>query len=113
MKLARGETKAALAVLASFRQDVEAKGWRDEQLRTAVLEALARRANGERDEALRCLREALALAAPNGFVRTFVDEGAPMATLLAEAASLGVMPEYVAALRDAFQEPLRPARAGH
>ena len=103
VKLARGETKAALAVLASFRQDVEAKGWRDEQLRTAVLQALARRANGERDEALRCLREALALAAPNGLVRTFVDEGAPMASLLAEAAALGVMPDYVAALRDAFR----------
>ena len=103
MKLARGKTEAALAVLASFRQDVEAKGWRDQQLAAAVLEALARRGNGERDQALRRLRDALTLAAPNGLVRTFVDEGDSMASLLAEAAAQGIMPEYVSALRDAFR----------
>jgi LuxR family maltose regulon positive regulatory protein len=55
------------------------------------------------DEALRILGEALALAEPNGFVRTFVDEGAPMAGLLAEAPAQGIMPDYAAKLLAAFE----------
>jgi LuxR family maltose regulon positive regulatory protein len=68
-----------------------------------VLQAIARHANGDMDEALRVLGEALALAEPNGFVRTFVDEGAPMAGLLAEAAAQGIMPDYTAKLLAAFE----------
>jgi LuxR family maltose regulon positive regulatory protein len=101
--LARGDSAAALAVLEPFRRQVEEKGWLDQRLRVIVLQALARHANGEADEALRILGEALALAEPNGFVRTFVDEGAPMAGLLAEAAAQGIMPDYVARLLAAFE----------
>ena len=51
------------------------------------VQALAQRglvheAEGERDAALAKLSEALELAAPGGFVRPFVDLGAPMAALL-------------------------------
>ena len=48
------------------------------------------------------LDEALALAEPGGFIRIFVDEGAPMARLLREASSRGVRPEYVRRLLAAF-----------
>ena len=47
----------------------------------------------------------LALAEPNGFVRTFIDEGAPMAGLLAEAVAQGIMPDYTARLLAAFETP--------
>ena len=44
------------------------------------------------------LGEALALAAPGGFIRIFVDEGAPMGHLLSEAAARGMMPDYIGTL---------------
>ncbi|MBC8074644.1 MAG: response regulator transcription factor, partial [Chloroflexales bacterium] len=45
---------------------------------------------------------ALALARPNGHVRTFVDEGAHMAALLRKARSAGIGGRYVARLLAAF-----------
>jgi LuxR family maltose regulon positive regulatory protein len=103
--LARGEPKAALAVLEPFRRQVEENGRQDQRLRAIVLQALAHQASGNVDEALRILGEALALAEPNGFVRTFIDEGSPMADLLAEAVARGIVPGYATALREAFREP--------
>jgi len=44
--------------------------------------ALVQQAQGALDAALATITDALALAEPRGFVRTFVDLGAPMATLL-------------------------------
>ena len=49
------------------------------------------------------LGDALALAEPGGFIRIFVDEGAPMVQLLSEAAAHGIMPDYVAKLLAAFE----------
>lgn len=105
--LARGDPSAALEVLELLRRDVEEKDRKDQRLRILVLEALARHANGEQDEAVRSLGEALSLAQPNGFVRTFIDEGAPMAGLLAEAAAQGIMPDYTAALLDGLRDKER------
>jgi LuxR family maltose regulon positive regulatory protein len=48
------------------------------------------------------LERALGLAAPQGYVRIFVDEGTPMATLLREAAKQGITPDYVGRLLTAF-----------
>ena len=49
-----------------------------------ALRALALRARHGSSEALSVLERALTLAEPEGFVRVFVDEGAPMAALLSE-----------------------------
>jgi len=46
--------------------------------------------------------EALALAAPGGFIRLFVDEGVPMARLLYEALAHGIEPAYIRRLLAAF-----------
>src|SRR6185295_10258706 len=63
--------------------------------RRAVLPARARapgagpdpdHAAGDRTAALRALAEALALGAPEGYVRVFLDEGAPVGALLRELA---------------------------
>ena len=103
--LALGDPSAALAVLEPFRRQAEEKGRQDQRLRAIVLQALARHANGEKDEALRSLGEALALAEPNGFIRTFIDEGSPMADLLTAAVARGIVPGYAAALLDALRAP--------
>jgi LuxR family maltose regulon positive regulatory protein len=101
--LARGDPSAALALLEPLRQQMEAKGWQDERLKVMVLQAVALQADGKREEALQVLRDALALAEPGGFARTFVDEGPPMAQLLSGAAALGVMPDYAGNLLAAFE----------
>ena len=96
--LAQGDASKALALLAPLRQQMEARGWQDERLRTMVLEAMALHAHGAMDKAVQLLGEALALAEPGGFIRLFLDEGQPMARLLAEAAARGTMPDYTARL---------------
>jgi LuxR family maltose regulon positive regulatory protein len=82
---------------------MEAKGWQDERLRVMVLQALALRAHGEKEKAVQLLGEALALAEPGGFLRIFVDEGRPMAQLLSEAQTRGIMPHYTGKLTQAFE----------
>ncbi len=63
-----------------------------------ALLALARSAQGDTPAALPFLQRALSLAQPEGYVRIFVDEGAPMAALLSEVASRGVLPDYTGRL---------------
>ncbi len=101
--LSRGDASAALAVLAPMRRQAEAKGWEDEQLKVKVLQAIAHHAQGDRDKAVGLLSEVFAMAAPAGFIRTFIDEGMPMAQLLSEVASPEVMPGYARKLLSAFE----------
>jgi ATP/maltotriose-dependent transcriptional regulator MalT len=101
--LAQEDIPAALNVLDRFRQQVEEKGWADERLKALVLQAIAYLAHGEKDKALQHLGEALTLAEPGGFIRTFVDEGGLMQQLLSEAAVQGMMPDYVSKLLAAFE----------
>ena len=68
-----------------------------------VLQALTHEAQGDGPSALVPLKRALTLAEPEGYVRVFVDEGRPMAQLLAEAAADGIMPDYAARLLAAFK----------
>ncbi len=67
-----------------------------------ILQTLALQARGETDTAVTTLEQALTLAEPCGFIRTFVDEGPSMARLLYEALSQGIAPNYVRQLLAAF-----------
>jgi LuxR family maltose regulon positive regulatory protein len=96
--LAQRDPSAALTRLLPWRRQVEAKGWQDERLKVMVLQAVALQAHCDKDQAVHLLCDALALAAPGGFIRLFVDEGPPMAHLLSEAAALGMMPDYTGKL---------------
>src|SRR5207249_133684 len=101
--LAQGDPSTALARLLPLRQQAEARGWADERLKVMVLQAVALHMNGEKDKAVHLLCDALALAAPGGFIRLFVDEGPPMAHLLSEAEALGMLPDYTGKLLAACQ----------
>jgi len=98
VRLAQGDPAAALAALEPLRQQAEARGWQDERLKVLVLMAVAHQALGAQARAAQALDGALALAAPGGFIRIFVDEGPSMAQLLAGAAARGRMPDYVVQL---------------
>ena len=67
-----------------------------------ILQALAYKAGSNSIQALSTLKRALTLAEPGGFIRTFVDEGPQMASLLYEALKRDIAPEYVQRLLAAF-----------
>lgn len=101
--LAQNNPAAALAVLTPWHQHVEAKGWTNEQLKVLILQALAHQAQDEQAKAAQFLVDALSLAEPGGFIRTFVDEGPPMAQLLSTVAAQGIMTDYINTLLAALQ----------
>ena len=107
--LAQANAAAALAVLEPYRRKAEDEGWGEERLKTAILQSLAHDALGEDAAALLALSDALALAEPGGLVRTFVDEGPPMAALLAAASARGIRVEYTRKLLAAFEAEEQPA----
>jgi LuxR family maltose regulon positive regulatory protein len=118
--LAQGQPAAALAALEPWAQQAEACAWQDERLKVRVVQALAHQALGELDAALPVLSEALALAEPSGCLRTFLDEGQPLAQLLGRMAPAGGMlfkAEYIHKLRSAFDAqatlPLSRATFSH
>jgi LuxR family maltose regulon positive regulatory protein len=67
-----------------------------------ALQALAHQAQGDTSSALAPLERAMSLAEPEGYVRIFVSEGQPMARLLREAVSRGVVPDSTRRLLAAF-----------
>jgi len=105
--LAQGHPAAAVAVLEPMRRQLEAEAWEDERLMVMVVQAIALHAHGEKDKAVQLLGEVLVLAEPGGFIRLFVDEGPPMAGLLREAVSRGIMPDYIGKLLAAFEAEKR------
>ncbi|MDB5097713.1 MAG: LuxR family transcriptional regulator [Cyanobacteria bacterium RYN_339] len=92
--LAQGDAPKALALLEPLRRQAEAKAWHDERLELMVVQAVAHQAQGATETALQDLAEALALAEPGGLIRIFLDEGAPLAALLAEAAARETLPAF-------------------
>jgi LuxR family transcriptional regulator, maltose regulon positive regulatory protein len=76
-----------------------------------VLRALAHQALGDMPAALGFLDRAATLAEPEGYVRVFADEGAPMTPLLRAAAKQGARRDYVRRLLAAASgvEPSGPA----
>jgi LuxR family maltose regulon positive regulatory protein len=101
--LAAGNPSAALAALEPWRRQVEARGWEDARLKVLVLQALALQAQGAKDKAVQVLLDALALAEPGGFIRSFVDEGSPMARLVSAAVTHGLKSEYIGKLLAALE----------
>ena len=101
VRIARA-SETALPLLDRLLQNAEKGARLGSAIVILTLGALARQALGDKDGALRDLKRALALGEPEGYIRVFVDEGAPMATLLRRASRLEIAPEYVAALLRAF-----------
>ena len=75
--LAEQNPAAALELLERWRALAVAQGRAASVLRLRVLAALAHEAAGDQAAALTALAEALVLAAPEGYLRVFLDEGPP------------------------------------
>ena len=92
----------AIGLLQRLLEAAEAGGRMGSVLEILVLQALTHQTQGDIPAALVPLARALTLAEPEGHVRMFVDEGAPMAVLLREALICGIMPSSVEKLLTAF-----------
>ncbi len=81
--LAQDRPGPAFALLDRLHAAAAAQDRAGSIIEIQALQALALAAAGDEDAALDALAQALALACPQGYVRVFADEGAPMAALLA------------------------------
>jgi LuxR family maltose regulon positive regulatory protein len=95
-----------LHLLNRLQSSAEAKARLSSVLEILVLRALALEVQGDRASAQSTLERALVQAEPEGYIRLFVDEGAPMRTLLRQAHARSRVPGYVATLLSAFGEQL-------
>jgi LuxR family maltose regulon positive regulatory protein len=101
--LADGQAYEALILLDSLLRAAEAAGRGGRVIEALALRALVHQAQGHTDRAVDDLARAFELAEPEGYVRTFVDEGEPMATLLKQAASRGTAPASASKLLAVFR----------
>jgi LuxR family maltose regulon positive regulatory protein len=92
--LAQGRLAEALSLLQGLFKLVDEAGAIGRAIEVLVLQALVLQAQGRIEPALQSLGRALALAEPEGYVRTFIAEGAPMAALLREASRRGIAATY-------------------
>ena len=103
LRLARDEAAEAVSLLTRLLGPAEAAGRFGVVIEILALQALALQASGKLTPALSALEQALVLAGPEGYLRTFADHGEPMAMLLRQVAARGVASLYVARLLAAIQ----------
>ncbi len=95
---AESAIREAVGLLERLLQAAEAGERTGSAIEILAQLALAHAAQGDVPAALVPLERTLRLAEPEGYVRIFVDEGAPMAHLLREAAARRITPGYTATL---------------
>ncbi len=98
--LAQGNKRTASEQLAEKYEIAVQSGLQYGVVETRAMQALAASTPAE---ALAFLADALELAQPEGYIRTFIDKGEPMAELLNQAASQGITVNYVSRLLSAFK----------
>ena len=102
LRIAQDRPDEALALLEPLLPRMEQRKRNDLVIEIQMLKALAFQAQGDIEPAMNSLERALSLAESGGRVRTFVDEGPPMARLLYEATTRGIAPDYAGRLLAAF-----------
>jgi LuxR family maltose regulon positive regulatory protein len=95
-------TRSALTLLERLEAAAEATGRGRGLIEAVVLQAVIHQRWGDAAVAQELLERALTLAEPDGYVRVFVDEGAPIASLLARAVGRGIAVGYSRRLLGAF-----------
>lgn len=95
-----------LQCITRLIQSAEKEGRSGVLIEALALKALTSMRRGDLPSAMPPLERALRLAEPEGYTRLFADLGLPMARLLQEARSRGVMPPMVDDLLEAFSGDL-------
>jgi LuxR family maltose regulon positive regulatory protein len=115
--LATQAPEQALGLLERLHAQAATQGRTGSVIQVRTLQALARSASGDHAGAQATLAEALALAAPEGYLRVFVDEGPRMAALLRQLLAGGRQDrpaaapgDHLARLVAAFEQAGLPVR---
>ncbi len=109
IQIAQGRLEEAQTLLARLCTLAIDAGRMGRVIAICALQSLAAKRQGKIEQAFTSLEYALSLAEPEDFVRTFVDEGIPMAELLHAALKRGIAPSYVAKLLAAFNHNMSSA----
>lgn len=100
--LADGRPDQALPFLKTCEVSARSYGAGGWVIQSFSLQSLCYQETQDFESALESLRGALELAEPEGYVRTFVDQGPPMQHLLQLAVAHGIATDYVPRLLAAF-----------
>ncbi len=100
--IAQERLDEAAGLLTQLLEVTRAQGQTAREIEILLLQTLTFQAAGKTDRALSALEDALTLAEPAGFMRTFVDEGPPLAHLLQKATAQGIAPNYASRLLSAL-----------
>jgi LuxR family maltose regulon positive regulatory protein len=112
----RSAISQALPLLERLLLAAEKARWVHAVLHILTLQALALEAKGEQPQAQEALARALRLAEPNGFVRTFTDEGPalrPLLKALSRREAIGAYARRLAAALDSTDGAPVQAGAAH
>jgi ATP/maltotriose-dependent transcriptional regulator MalT len=103
-----GSISEALGLLERLLKAAEEGGRNGSMIEILILQALAHQAQGDQPRALGSLERALTLAEPEGYVRSFVDEGEAMRLLIEKQTRNRehLLNDYVDKLLAAFTQPL-------
>ncbi|MBV9690109.1 MAG: hypothetical protein JO202_10430 [Ktedonobacteraceae bacterium] len=93
-----------LLLLERLREQAESNARLGSVIEMLILQALALQAQGKRTRALRALERALLLAEPEGYMRLFLDEGAPLVVLLRRASAHSMATSYLLKLLAAYEK---------
>jgi len=103
--LAQGQSDKALHLLDHALHAAQQTDRLGDTIQILILKALTHRAQGDPEQMLTALERALSLAEPEGYVRIFVDESAPMARLLRRAAIRAPSSMYIRQLLEVLGAP--------
>jgi LuxR family transcriptional regulator, maltose regulon positive regulatory protein len=107
--MAQGRLDEMRQILDRALPQAEAEGRMSSVVEIHLLRALLFQAEGSHAHALEALQTSLSLAAPEGFVRVYLDEGAPLRALLIRLRERqpqgGVLRQYASSLLAAFDHP--------
>ncbi len=107
--IAEGRPAEAGRLLDRLYTIAEGNGLQVWRIVFLAMRAVASEAQGMREAALASLEKALSLAEDEGYIRIFVEGGAPMASLIHAAAARGFKPQYTGKLLAAFSTAPLPA----
>jgi LuxR family maltose regulon positive regulatory protein len=112
--LMQKRSEETLQLLERLVMTAEVEGRMASVIKLLVLQALALYIFGDTTQSLESLTRALSLAEPEGYVRTFVDEGEPMTKLLSDVrlsvargngTTSEISPEYIGKLLTILERP--------
>lgn len=104
LALARGDHEAGLRLAEQMLVQAKAAGRNGRVIELLVLQALALQGQGKTGEALACLGQALSLARPESYIRSFLDEGEGLVKLLYLAKTRDFEGTYAAELLEAARQ---------